>query len=1042
MTMTTASLPLLACSVTPRFAPAAATSRTAGTFGAATRAASPLTPFRTLGTLALFSGFLAGPGLAAAGPAAPAAGTPAAAAGAAGAAIGAGYSAPVLHPNERHLRNLRQLTFGGENAEAYFAQDGRHLIMQSTTAQDRCDQIYSLEVPIGSAALAPLRPISQGHGRNTCSYYFPDNSRVLFASTRHNGDGCPPTPDRSKGYVWPLYNYQIYTARPDGSDAKRLISSGNYDAEATVCKDGSVVFTSDRDGDLELYRMKLDGSGLVRLTNAPGYDGGAFFSEDCKHLVWRAARPRSAEEQAEMKALLGQHLVRPTRMELWVGDADGKNAHAVTDFGMASFAPFYFPAKIAGAPNRRIIYASNYGDPRGREFDLWAINSDGSQLERITHTADFDGFPMFSPDGTRLVFASNRNGKAHGETDVFMAEWQDAKAEYTPTPADTVATRVAWLAAPEREGRGVGTKGITAAADELAGWMKAAGLMPAGAPTGKKGERSFFQPVEVFVGVRDTGSRFRSEAPGPAAAIPAAEMIAAAMSSSGKFAGGLRFAGYGVSAPEASWDDLHGVEVKGQLALVLRGVPGDKFSGAAARSYSDLRYKAWNLREHGAQAVIFVDAKADGVPKLTLDGPEGGAGIPVAFASRAQVARWLAAAAGGPAAAGAGDDPLAALVKAAEAGKAAEVALTGKLSGNISLARESRHERNVIGLLPATTPAPAGAAVPAVVLGAHYDHLGLGGRSSLAPGQSAVHPGADDNASGTVALLEAARQLAASPTRPADLYFAAFTGEELGLVGSSQFTQTLPGKNAPGAAPALSKERLRAMLNFDMVGRLAATEGGAQAGGTQPKVVVQGSDSAAEWAELVGPQCQRAGLTCKLGGDGYGPSDMTPFYAAGVPVLFFFTGAHADYHRPSDTADKINSIGIVQVAGLATGIVQSLGERLQKQPQGLTFKKPSGPAPRGGDRGYGAYLGTIPDYSAMQGAQGGVKLSGARPGSPAEQAGVQAEDVLVGLGESKIATLEDMAFALRKYKPGQNVEVVVLRKGQKQVLHATLAQRQ
>jgi membrane-associated protease RseP (regulator of RpoE activity) len=232
------------------------------------------------------------------------------------------------------------------------------------------------------------------------------------------------------------------------------------------------------------------------------------------------------------------------------------------------------------------------------------------------------------------------------------------------------------------------------------------------------------------------------------------------------------------------------------------------------------------------------------------------------------------------------------------------------------------------------------------------------------------------------------------------------------------------------------------MLNFDMVGRLLGTAGAGQAGGTQPTVVVQGSDSAAEWAELVAPSCQRASLTCKLGGDGYGPSDMTPFYAAGIPVLFFFTGAHADYHRPSDTADKINAMGIVQVAGLATGIVSALGDRLQKQPQGLTFKKPTGPAPRGGDRGYGAYLGTIPDYSAMQGAPGGVKLSGARPGSPAEQAGIVAEDVLVGLGESKINTLEDMAFALRKYKPGQTVDVIVLRKGQKQTLRATLTQRQ
>jgi hypothetical protein len=497
------------------------------------------------------------------------------------------------------------------------------------------------------------------------------------------------------------------------------------------------------------------------------------------------------------------------------------------------------------------------------------------------------------------------------------------------------------------------------------------------------------------------------------------------MSASGKFEGALRFAGFGITAPESGWDDLAGLDVKGQIAVVLRGVPADKLSPKSQRSYSDLRYKAWNLREHGALGVIFVDPRTDGVPKLTLDGPEGGAGLPVAFLPRALLARLLP---GAPdAGAAPKDDPLQALVRAAEAGKTAAIPVGARIAGEIKLARESRRERNVVGLLPATT-APAGQA-PAIVIGAHYDHLGLGGRSSLAPGTPAVHPGADDNASGTTAILALAQSLAADKERPFDLYFVAFTAEESGLVGSSRFIQTL--------VPGLAKERLRAMLNFDMVGRL-----GGAAGVTTPSVSVQGSDSAEEWAQLIAPACTRSALKCTLGGDGYGPSDMTPFYASGVPVLFFFTGAHPDYHRPSDTADKINALGIVQVAELAGGILRALGEKLRAQPAGLTFKKPSGPAPRAGDRGYGAYLGTIPDYTAMQGQQGGVKLSGARPQSPAEQAGVKAGDTLVGLGESKISTLEDMAFALRKYKPGQVVDVVVLRDGQRLTFKATLAQRQ
>jgi len=940
----------------------------------------------------------------------------------------------VLGPGEKHLRNLRQLTFGGENAEAYFSADGKKLSLQATTATDRCDQIYQLTIPgSGPTVGAPpprLQPVTFGKGRHTCGYFFPDSSRLIFSSTRHLGDECPPVPDRSKGYVWPLYNYQIYSSLPDGSDVKRISNTQSYDAESTICKDGSVIFTSDRDGDLELYRMNLDGSGVRRLTSAPGYDGGAFFSEDCKSIVWRADRPRNDEEAKSMKELLAQHMVRPTRMELWVADADGKNAHQVTSLGAASFAPYFFPASVAGAPNRRIIFSSNNGDPRGREFDLWAINADGSQLERITDAPDFDGFPIFSPDGKTLAFSSNRGGKSRGETNVFLADWSKFEPQSTkPVPADQVSRRIGWLAAPEREGRGVGTAGIKTAAQELASWMQSAGLKPAGETVG--GRPSYFQSVEVVIGVRDAGSAFRLEGSAKRA-LAATEMIAAAMSSSGSFAGKLRFAGYGITAPESHWDDLQGLDLKGQVAVVLRGIPEGKLPASAARSYSDLRYKAWNLREHGAQAVIFVDPKNDTLPKLTLDGPEGGAGIPVAFGSRTLVATLLpqGIANGGPnphAHPIRAEGPLAYLIVAAETSQNSGISSTAELSGKVNLARESRQERNVIGLLPASQP--VGGPVPAIVLGAHYDHLGMGGRSSMAPGVTAVHPGADDNGSGTTALLETARLLA-EKDRGFDVYFAAFTGEELGLVGSSRFVAAWP--------PGLTRERLKAMLNFDMVGRLAGSPES-----TVPTVSVQGSDSAAEWKDLVLPACQHSGLRCRLGGDGYGPSDMTPFYAAGVPVLFFFTGAHVDYHRPSDTADKINSLGILQVSGLAVDILRSLGERLKGPAVALTYTKPKGPAPRSGDMGgYGAYLGTIPDYTAMQGAQGGVKLSGARPGSPADKAGVTGGDVLIQLGESKVSTLEDMTFALRKHKSGETVDVVVIRGGDQVVkLRATLGTR-
>jgi TolB protein len=315
-------------------------------------------------------------------------------------------------PGERHLRNVRQLTFGGENAEAYFSFDGRELIFQSTRDGRDCDQEYVMR-----ADGASPRMVSTGAGRVTCGYFFPDASRILYSSTHASSPGCPPRPDMSKGYVWPLYDYQIYTARPDGSDVRPLAPGPGYNAEATISRDGWIVFTSTRDGDLDLYKMRLDGSGLVRLTSTLGYDGGAFFSADGRRIVYRASRPQDAREADAYRALLAQRLVRPGQLEIWVMDADGSGQRQVTHLGAASFAPFFHP------DGRRIVFASNKADPKGRDFDIYIVNDDGSGLERVTYNDTFDGFPMFSPDGKKLVFASNRHGSRPGETNVFIADW-------------------------------------------------------------------------------------------------------------------------------------------------------------------------------------------------------------------------------------------------------------------------------------------------------------------------------------------------------------------------------------------------------------------------------------------------------------------------------------------------------------------------------------------------------------------------------------------------------------------------------------------
>jgi len=317
-------------------------------------------------------------------------------------------------PAEKHLQNLKQLTFGGENAEAYFSADGKQLIFQSTRDGLGCDQIYTMNVDGSNVKL-----ISNGDGRTTCSYFYPNGKRILYSSTHLGDKQCPPRPDFSKGYVWAVYpTFDIFTAKSDGSDLKQLTNSPGYDAETTITLDGKkLVFTSMRDGDLDIYTMDADGKNVRRLTNELGYDGGPFWSYDGKQIVYRAHHPQTDQQKTDYTDLLKQNLIRPTTLEIWVMNADGSNKRQVTSNGKANFGPYFFP------DGKRIIFASNMDDPRGRNFDLYKINTDGTGLERITFNDTFDGFPMFSPDGKKLVFASNRAAKTPGETNVFIADW-------------------------------------------------------------------------------------------------------------------------------------------------------------------------------------------------------------------------------------------------------------------------------------------------------------------------------------------------------------------------------------------------------------------------------------------------------------------------------------------------------------------------------------------------------------------------------------------------------------------------------------------
>lgn len=316
-------------------------------------------------------------------------------------------------PEERFFGRIVQLTDGGENAEAYFSSDGSQLIFQSARDGRGCDQMYTMNVDGSDVTM-----VSNGEGKTTCGYFYDGDQRIVYSSTQAAGPQCPVRPDMSQGYVWGLDQYDIYTARVDGSETRRLTHNDIYTAEATLSPDGqTILFTSLKDGDLEIYTMNLDGTNERRLTNNPGYDGGAFFSPDGSKIVYRAWYATDSAEMADYRRLLAQNKVRPNRMELWVMDADGSNQRQVTNLGGANFAPFFTP------DGERIIFSSNHQDPRGRNFDLYIIGIDGSNLQQVTFHDEFDGFPMFSPDGTKLVWASNRNSAVEGETNVFIADW-------------------------------------------------------------------------------------------------------------------------------------------------------------------------------------------------------------------------------------------------------------------------------------------------------------------------------------------------------------------------------------------------------------------------------------------------------------------------------------------------------------------------------------------------------------------------------------------------------------------------------------------
>ena len=560
------------------------------------------------------------------------------------------------------------------------------------------------------------------------------------------------------------------------------------------------------------------------------------------------------------------------------------------------------------------------------------------------------------------------------------------------------------LADDSMEGRGLTTEGIHKAAAWIERKLRADGFQPA---FGK----SYRQPFDIKTGVTPiAGSRLDG--------VADSSWVPLGFSNSGAFSGEVAFLGYGIEAPPLHYQELQGVDLKGKIALMLRYEPQEKdsasvFDGKKPSRWSSLRYKVLQARERGASAVIFVtgplqDEDRDKIPALVNDGPESPAGIPVLQVKTSVAQAWLSKA---------GIDLKKFQEDVDRDLKPRTVASTGvRISGEVALKSEFVKAENLAGVIPGR----GSLRNEYVVIGAHYDHLGYGGEHSMRPNEHAIHNGADDNASGTVAAMMIGEQLAAwtkDSRNRRSILIALFSGEEVGLAGSAWFVQH----------PPIPVTKIAAMVNLDMVGRLRGNQ-----------LMALGSDTAPQWKGMIDRAAQKADLHVTSRGDGYGPSDQTSFYAAGVPVLFLFTGSHEQYHTPEDKPATVNSEGAASVVVFASSLASDLA--LEKQrPQYV--RASSGPAMGGDSRGYGSYLGTIPDYSAMESGEGGVLLADVRPGGPADLAGIRGKDRIVSMAATRIENLYDMTYALQDHKAGETIDVVVIRDGQPVTLRATLQQR-
>jgi len=954
------------------------------------------------------------------------------------------------------ITHIRQLTFEGRRSgEAYFGPQGRQLVFQSEREPGNpFFQIYRMDLSSGD-----IERISPGMGKTTCAWIHPDGRRVLFASTHQDPRSREKQREeiklrasgRQRRYAWDYDpSFDIYVDRLGHPPAyQNLTRTKGYDAEGSWSPDGrSIVFASNRrayDGSMtdrerqrferdpanliDIYRMDADGAHVRRLTTAVGYDGGPFFSPDGRRICWRHFSHDGVVA------------------EIMTMRVDGSDHRQLTRLGAMSWAPFYHPS------GEYLIFTTNLNG--FANFELYLVDVAGKKTPvRVTYTGGFDGLPAFSPDGKRLAWTSART--ADGQSQIFLADWKHARArqllgitasrtagltveaesdgtrtDRTPTdktPVDAAAQtlrrttadftpqdirrHVDYLCRPELAGRLTGTEGERRATAYVAAYLDHLGLRPAG------DHGSWYQVFPFTAGVA-LGADNRL-AWGDTQYQVDRDFRPLSFSANGKVAAApVVFAGYGIVAPQAegqqAYDSLAHLNVRDRWVLALRFLPeaiGDKRRQHLAR-YSSLRFKAMVARDHRARGLILVSGPNAHVRKqlvrLRFDGTLSGASIPVICVTDTVADRWLRQS----------GKSLKELQDTLDTGQMQPgfPIDSVRLTAHLDVRRIEKKGRNVLGRLQ-VGPEPS---EQVVVVGAHVDHLGRGGvAGSLAreDEQDQIHPGADDNASGVAGMLEIAQYLTDLKAHgkfdgKRDLLLAAWSGEELGLIGSAYFAQQMAAEQTPlddrDAAGQSIYPRIAACLNLDMVGRL------------RQRLILQGIGSSSIWRAEIERHNALVGLPLTLQPDTYLPTDASSFYLRGVPIVSAFTGSHAEYHTPRDTPDTLNYEGAADVARLIGLMARGLSMR-ETPPDYLAQQRPEKLGRRAQLR---AYLGTIPDYAQTD--VRGVRLSGVAGGGPADKAGIRAGDVIVQLAGKKIDNIYDYTYAIEAIKIGRTVPVAVLR---------------